>query len=666
MRRLVSISLIVAIFGMASRTFADLIQWPVSAGGNGHWYEAVYADTPVSANGTIVVNGATLNNYSGGITWTAANAAATARGGWLVDILSAAENTFVYNLVEQTQHPRFWYPETGNAYATLGPWLGGFQPAGTLNPSANWQWTTGIPFTDANGSPLQYANWSSESGGQPSDNYQHAGGPLEDALQFYFSIVRPAATWNDYPSWSVTNGYIVEYPVPEPSTAILLSLGAVSLLVFRIFSESRSRPRLHGKSVIRGLMTGVAMLALNSVALAEGYVWHSFGSHEYALTLAQDTWLAHEAEAVALGGHLVAINSEAEDRWVADTFDHVYCAHLEGNSLAAQVQIGYYYNSQANDWEWISGEPVTYTNLYAGFPELGIHAYIHEASHGISPYTWNASPWYSEPGTVDQPLAFGVIERTVPEPGSIALLLAGAIGLLAYGQRMRSLTPVSCFIGIVALTAGSASAETLTWDVNANFTNALNPSGAWSYGWRNGGVFQLYATPNEFNTDGSPGWFGPLSNGVIPEGFPCIWRNTAPSHDGVLTGQLSLHPGTGGEMSVARWTAPADYSGDVTVQGKFWPGDSGSMIVGIFKNGNWASPLWTATDWGTFDLSVPIAAGDRIEFGVRAGDTGYGGGNTPLDATITANVPEPSIVALLGFGAIAFAAIAWRRGMTKS
>lgn len=123
-----------------------------------------------------------------------------------------------------------------------------------------------------------------------------------------------------------------------------------------------------------------------------------------------------------------------------------------------------------------------------------------------------------------------------------------------------------------------------------------------------------------------------------------------------LGGQID--DGPDGEMSVAQWTAPADWSGgDAAIQGQFFPGDSGIMQVGIFENGNWALPLWSASDSGSFTLSVPVAAGDTIDFGVYGG---YSYGNTPLDATITA-APEPSTLVLLGIGAISLLGYAWRR-----
>ncbi|MCC6124461.1 MAG: hypothetical protein IT426_05850 [Pirellulales bacterium] len=103
--------------------------------------------------------------------------------GWLVDINSAAENAFVYSLIEATNHPGFWFPELGGGIG-LGPWIGGFQPADSPEPGGNWQWVTGSAFTDANGTPTQYSNWFTGYP-QPQNHYQIVDfGPSEDAVHF--------------------------------------------------------------------------------------------------------------------------------------------------------------------------------------------------------------------------------------------------------------------------------------------------------------------------------------------------------------------------------------------------------------------------------------------------------------------------------------------------
>ena len=72
--RMVLVAVMVSITGLAQAQ----IQWPGSAGGNDHSYEAVLATS--------------------GITWDNAYSAAEARGGYLATITSAAENEFVFSL----------------------------------------------------------------------------------------------------------------------------------------------------------------------------------------------------------------------------------------------------------------------------------------------------------------------------------------------------------------------------------------------------------------------------------------------------------------------------------------------------------------------------------------------------------------------------------------
>ena len=83
------------------RAWAQLVEWPVALGGNGHFYEVVPAPA--------------------GINWANSNSGAVNRGGYLATITSAAENAFVFGLAEADA--TVWY-------SGYGPYLGGLQPAG--------------------------------------------------------------------------------------------------------------------------------------------------------------------------------------------------------------------------------------------------------------------------------------------------------------------------------------------------------------------------------------------------------------------------------------------------------------------------------------------------------------------------------------------------------
>ena len=145
-------------------------RWERSAGGNGHWYKAVVAPRE--------------------LTWTEADQLARAQGGYLATITSAAENAFVFNLVNG---PEFFKPGRG-------PALGGFQLDRAPEPDGGWCWVSGEPWN--------YSNWHAR---EPS-NGRHISLGTEDRLQFYSGIPKtPGATWNDVNRNDTDlGGYVIE------------------------------------------------------------------------------------------------------------------------------------------------------------------------------------------------------------------------------------------------------------------------------------------------------------------------------------------------------------------------------------------------------------------------------------------------------------------------
>lgn len=165
-----------------SASAGPITAWSSGTGANGNSYQIV--------------------NVSGGITWADAKAAATTAGGYLATITSAEENAFIHTTL---------------GVGTAPLWLGGFQPAGSLEPAGGWGWD--------NGEAWGYTNWLN---GEPNN-----GGGVENALAFFFNT---SGQWNDAPSTYLYNdgGYVIEWSaVPEPSTLILLSIGLMGLCLRR-------------------------------------------------------------------------------------------------------------------------------------------------------------------------------------------------------------------------------------------------------------------------------------------------------------------------------------------------------------------------------------------------------------------------------------------------
>ena len=126
---------------------SQLVQWTFESGGNGHWYELVYSEIPV--------------------TWEEAEAYAESGGGHLATISSAEENSWIFETLVVPLAP----------ISTVGVFLGGFHNESSPDysePDGGWEWVTGEPW--------DYEAWRD---GEPNDggdrgNYlEYANGPYQ-------------------------------------------------------------------------------------------------------------------------------------------------------------------------------------------------------------------------------------------------------------------------------------------------------------------------------------------------------------------------------------------------------------------------------------------------------------------------------------------------------
>ena len=192
----------VCLLGFTANSQATWIQWTTASGGNDHYYQVV-----------------SVPNL---ITWNNANTAALGMGGYLATLTSAAENAFVFGLVDD---PSFWtsVPDGRN----YGPWLGGFQPPGSPEPAGGWEWVNGE-------GAFGFTAWSS---GEPNNVAIPANNFMgEESLQFWGVNFNRSSSWNDLHNDDFDPGvhaYVVERAsVPDVGSTASLLAGALGGLAW--------------------------------------------------------------------------------------------------------------------------------------------------------------------------------------------------------------------------------------------------------------------------------------------------------------------------------------------------------------------------------------------------------------------------------------------------
>jgi len=214
-----NLAVVFSFISTATVAVADVTsqaQWTIVSGGNGHTYRVVAKPNLIS--------------------WDAANTEAGLAGGYLATITSPAENAFVFSLIDNAA---FW-TQSANDH---GPWIGGFQPPGSSEPSGGWTWVTQPGASSPE--PFAYSNWEA---GEPNNLTATVLGTTynQDRISFFHSGSGRAATWSDeynltgspLNQWTIS--YVIEFnSVPEPSSIALMALiGLVLIDKRKVFSKS--------------------------------------------------------------------------------------------------------------------------------------------------------------------------------------------------------------------------------------------------------------------------------------------------------------------------------------------------------------------------------------------------------------------------------------------
>ena len=184
------------------------------------------------------------------------------------------------------------------------------------------------------------------------------------------------------------------------------------------------------------------------------------------------------------------------------------------------------------------------------------------------------------------------------------------------------------------------------YDVAGDFSLNANPNGPWSYGYITSlnGSLNVYteSSTSHYGNPNFQSWQGTETG----DGNPNVFRNTASTNQtgagaNLDAGQLALHPGPSGSLSVVRWTAPnaATFSIRSVFEGRGIEGSGTTTDVHVLHNGvaifNDAVNGFGLTSDASFSQILTVSAGDTIDFVVGFGSNGnFNGDTTGLTATI--------------------------------
>ncbi|MDC7224633.1 MAG: hypothetical protein PQJ60_12890 [Spirochaetales bacterium] len=144
--------------------------------GETHYYEAVYVE-------------------SGNLNWYQAAYLAQDAGGYLACPETDGENSFVFSLVNDEKY--FWHFAEGAPHygIGIGPFLGGYQPVGSVEPAGGWLWLSGEEW--------DYTNWAVNLDDgvidmDPRNNTQPNNSGASQPIMGFGEMNLPVPTWGDY------------------------------------------------------------------------------------------------------------------------------------------------------------------------------------------------------------------------------------------------------------------------------------------------------------------------------------------------------------------------------------------------------------------------------------------------------------------------------------
>ena len=321
------------------------VQWKVSEGGNGHWYQ-------LASNGSYLC-------------WSSAEGFARAAGGHLVSENSEAEHDFVAT--------RFVSQDAAWS-GRWGPWIGGRLVNGA------WTWTTGEPWTFNAWQPGE----PNGSGSETVVSYiaQGEGGGCGRTTR-----------WNNWVDCAIVNAdgcdvgvwsYLIEWDADCNNDGIV------------DYGQCRdgSLPDYNGNNIPDCCENGQACIVGNYPV--QWRAEDGGNDHWYQLQTRSviTSWGTASSIAAALGGYLATPLSDEEDSFTFRVGNRPGAWNLSlGPWLGGYQDVASAdFSEPAGGWQWVTGEPWQFTNWQSPQPDNGGSAGDENRLHYIGfSRNWNCT-----------------------------------------------------------------------------------------------------------------------------------------------------------------------------------------------------------------------------------------------------------------------------------
>ena len=145
-------------------------------------------------------------------------------------------------------------------------------------------------------------------------------------------------------------------------------------------------------------------------------------------------------------GYLATVTSSAENAFLYSTFGSQITPDyaLVGGPKGDQVWIGLTDAGHIGNWQWVTGEPFSYSNWAPPEPnffDIEFYGLYWRRDYGYGPlWSWNNAadaPWDMNLATYGFLVEFSPPFTAAPEPSGLALLSIGTFSLLSYCCRRR-------------------------------------------------------------------------------------------------------------------------------------------------------------------------------------------------------------------------------------